>query len=254
MTGVPSARKIRTIGPDAPLHAVLDQRAAENPHGLALRFLTDGETSEITASFSELAGRARSCAAALTDAGLAGRPVLLALSPGIDFVSALFACWHAGAIAVPVYPPRGTRHRERFAAILADCGARHVIGSRKSGESGPSEFLDFDEMAGCAPLESFPDPPAGPCLLQYTSGSTASPKGVMISHHNLRAHYQSLACFRHLELRSVLSWLPPYHDMGLVLNILYAIEAGIPLTFFSPDQFIQRPVRWCGPSAAMARK
>lgn len=244
MTGVPSAPVTRTLGPDAPLHAVLDQRAAENPHGLALRFLTDGETTEITASFSELARQARRCATALTDAGLAGKPVLLALPPGIDFISALFACWHAGVVAVPAYPPRGTRHRERFRALLADSGARHVIGTHPSAECGGASVLDFDEMARCAPLVRSSDPPDGPCLLQYTSGSTASPKGVMISHANLRAHYHSLACFRHLELRSVLSWLPPYHDMGLVLKILYAIEAGIPLTFFSPDHFIQRPVRW----------
>jgi acyl-CoA synthetase (AMP-forming)/AMP-acid ligase II len=66
----------------------------------------------------------------------------------------------------------------------------------------------------------------------------------MISHQNFRSHFSSLGCYNDLHLRSALSWLPPYHDMGLVLKNLYAFEAGIPLTFFSPDLFIQRPVRW----------
>lgn len=244
MTGFPSAPETSGIGPDAPLHAVLDHWAAETPGALALRFLEDGESAERTASFSELAARSRRCATALTEKGLAGKPVLLALPPGIDFISALFACWHAGAIAVPVYPPRGKRHRERFHAVLRDSGAGHVISGDPSGDFGDATVFAFDEMLERDPLDRPPVASGETCLLQYTSGSTASPKGVMISHGNLRAHFRSLECFRHLDLRSVLSWLPPYHDMGLVLKILYAIEAGIPLTFFSPDHFIQRPVRW----------
>lgn len=244
MTGFSSAPETRSIGPDAPLHAVLDHWAAETPHALALRFLEDGEAVERTAGFSELAIRARRSATALTESGLSGQPVLLALPAGIDFITALFACWHAGAIAVPVYPPRGKRHRDRFQAVLKDCGARHVISADPSLDYGGTSLLAFDALPDGPPSDRPAIASDAPCLLQYTSGSTAAPKGVMISHRNLRAHFRSLGCFRHLDVGSVLSWLPPYHDMGLVLNILYAIEAGIPLTFFSPDHFIQRPVRW----------
>ncbi len=227
------------------MHTVLEWWARENPHGLALRFLEDGETLEQTATFAELWELAKRCSTGLQTLGLSGKPLLLALSPGIEFVAALFGCWHAAAIPVPVYPPRGTRHKKRFEAVAIDSGATHAI--LTSGGNAPPpgiEILDFGSLISQHPGFSEANG-AGPIsLIQYTSGSTAMPKGVGISHANLRAHFRSLSCFANLEISSALSWLPPYHDMGLVLKILYAIEAGIPLTFFSPDQFIQRPIRW----------
>lgn len=229
----------------APLHELLDERAAAVPDQLAYRFLPDGETAEETITYGGLSVTARAIAAALLDRKLTGRPVILALPPGNGFVAALFACWHAGVISVPAYPPRGGRHRRRLQAIIADSGARHVL---IETERDLVDGLDSISIRGVAGMFTPHDKPAarfpGPCLLQYTSGSTASPKGVMISHENLRAHYRSLACYDELGIRSALSWLPPYHDMGLVLKILHAFEAGIPLTMFQPDHFIQRPARW----------
>ena len=203
------------------LTRLLDQRAKDHPDRLAYRFLDDGEESESLLDFQTLWQEARSRAAALASAGATGRPVLLIEPPGLGFITALFACWYAGAIAVPAYPPRGKRHRQRLEAILHDSGARLALGS-DHGRPLPGVTL-VEECGGF--LDSAPPAPDGPCLLQYTSGSTARPKGVVLHHHHLRHHLAALAgTVKDLGIGSALSWLPPYHDMGLVLKLLFSLE------------------------------
>jgi amino acid adenylation domain-containing protein len=227
------------------LHGLLDERALLAPDALGFRFLTDGEQSEELLTYGELARRARTLAAGLVRHGAVGQPVLLIHPPGLGFIEGLFACWHAGAIAVPAYPPRGSRHRRRLEAIRLDSGAKLALApAGQSPITGATVLESESLLERSIPMAGSAVDSALPCLLQYTSGSTAEPKGVMISHANFRSHFSSLGCYAQLELKSALSWLPPYHDMGLVLKILYAFEAGIPLTFLSPDHFIQRPVRW----------
>ncbi len=225
-----------------PLQFLLDERALLCPDDVAFRFLADGENEEHLLTHGELASCARRVAAGLVAQNLTGKPVLLTHRPGLDFIKGLFACWYAGAIAVPIYPPQGRRHRERFLAVSADCGAEFALGDGSTHGFENVKRLECGISAGddLVGTSDFP----GPALLQYTSGSTAAPKGVIISHDNLREHFKALSAFNGLDLKSALSWLPPYHDMGLVLKILYAFEAGIPLTFFPPEHFIQRPVRW----------
>ncbi|MEO8615084.1 MAG: amino acid adenylation domain-containing protein [Luteolibacter sp.] len=225
----------------SPLHVLLDERAAIRPTELAYRFLSDGEQSEELLHYGELAFEARALASELIRHGAGGQPVLLTYPPGSGFITGLFACWYAEAIAVPCYPPRGSRHVARLNAIAQDSGARFVIApGEQAAIAGLTKVFGNAAANDMIPQKSSP----GPCLIQYTSGSTATPKGVKISHANLRAHFKSLQPFSELDLKSAVSWLPPYHDMGLVLKILYAFEAGIPLTFFSPEHFIQRPARW----------
>ena len=224
-----------------PLHVLLDERAADRPTAPAYRFLSDGERIEELLTHQELAHDARLLAAELVRQGATGLPVLLTHPPGCGFITGLFACWYAGAIAVPCYPPRGSRHIARLNAISQDSGARFVIAPDDQTAIAGLTKISVREVTHGDVLQESND---GPCLIQYTSGSTAAPKGVMISHANLREHFRSLQPFGELDLKSALSWLPPYHDMGLVLKILYAFEAGIPLTFFSPEHFIQRPARW----------
>ena len=225
---------------------MLDHRAAMEPDQLIYRFLPEGEENEQTLTLGELARQARMVAGGLAKLGVNGKPVLLMEPPGLRFVTGLFACWYAGAIAVPAYPPRGTRHRQRLEAILRDSGAKFALGETPKIPVPDLRVIQADELAASGPpLDSPAREGTHPCLLQYTSGSTAEPKGVMIHHRHLRHHTSALLPnIEALEIRRALSWLPPYHDMGLVLKILFAIEAGFSLTFFTPDHFIQRPIRW----------
>ncbi|WP_035603489.1 non-ribosomal peptide synthetase [Haloferula sp. BvORR071] len=228
------------------LTGVLDHRAAMDPDALAYRFLPDGEERELNLTIGELARDARAVAGGLLKKGAGGKPVLLMESPGLAFITGLFACWYAGAIAVPAYPPRGNRHRQRLEAILRDSGATLALGEQPQHAISDLRILDTAELSTIGkPHEGPAKEGHHPCLLQYTSGSTAEPKGVMIHHRNLRHHSSALlANIEGLDIRRGLSWLPPYHDMGLVLKILFALEAGFSLTMFSPDHFVQRPVRW----------
>ncbi|MCW1924051.1 amino acid adenylation domain-containing protein [Luteolibacter arcticus] len=228
-----------------PLTAVLDQRATAEAERLAFRFLADGEDQEHLLHYGELLRQARIRAGSLVEAGATGKPVLLMESPGLDFIVGLFACWFAGAIAVPAYPPRGNRHRQRLEAILRDSGATLAIGESPAKPIPGVTVLTMEDLATGSPFERDTPHADGPCLLQYTSGSTAKPKGVVLHHHHLRHHLAALgSTLRGLGIRSMLSWLPPYHDMGLILKILFSFDSGQPLTFFSPDHFVQRPVRW----------
>jgi amino acid adenylation domain-containing protein len=237
-----SVRHAAEVKGEIPLQELLDERARQTPNTIGFRFLTDGEEAEQLLTYGELSKRARATASQLIRQGATGKPVLLAHPPGLDFIEGLFACWYAGAIAVPVYPPNGSKHRKRLQAVLADCSAGLALGDPGHREIDGVVFIDISETEE---LEDLPKVAGGaPCLLQYTSGSTASPKGVMISHANFRSHFASLSARGDLDFRSLVSWLPPYHDMGLVLKILYAFELGAPLTFFSPEHFIRRPARW----------
>ncbi|MDB6080556.1 MAG: Malonyl CoA-acyl carrier protein transacylase, partial [Akkermansiaceae bacterium] len=232
------------VGVEETFSSVMAERARENPDALALRFLGDGELETEMTTYAELQRRASGLAAALLDADAAAKPVLVAHAPGISFIAGLLACWQTGAIAVPCYPPQGRRHRERLAAILADSRAGLAL-------ADPAQHSALEAMGLAVVTASRNErlPAAishpGPCLLQYTSGSTSQPKGVRISHanllHQVRETRRGLAP---LGLTSALSWLPPYHDMGLVLKILLSLESGIPLTLMAPERFIQSPLRW----------
>ncbi|MFT4175835.1 MAG: amino acid adenylation domain-containing protein [Luteolibacter sp.] len=226
------------------LHFRLEDLASSKPEQTAFRFLTDGETSEVSLDYATLARRARRLANLLIEKSATGHPVILAYPPGPDFLIGLFACWYAGAIAVPAYPPQGSRHRKRLAAILEDSGATLMLAA--PGTPVPKGCKLIDSILSGNSDERFPDiDPPETCLIQYTSGSTSAPKGVRISHGNIRSHFQSLISHHgDATPRSFVSWLPPYHDMGLMLKILFAIELGVPFVWFSPEHFIQRPARW----------
>lgn len=242
---LPSPDPSMHLAPE-PLTAVLARRAAATPDDSAYRFLNDAGEIAHQLSYRQLDQQARALAGGLTKLGVSGKPVLLAEPPGPDFITGLFACWYAGAIAVPAYPPRGSRHRRRLEAILHDSGAVLGIGDPEDGAASGTPWHAAPHLTGLGQPHEGPAPESdAPCLLQYTSGSTADPKGVVLHHSHLRHHHASLSrSIQPLAFRSALSWLPPYHDMGLVLKILFSLEAGIPLTCLTPDQFIQRPIRW----------
>jgi amino acid adenylation domain-containing protein len=237
---------------------LLREHADTRPSDHAFRFVDEGMTP---VSYQELDVAARKVAAALIDAGATGRPVLLLYPPGREYVAGFLGCLYAGALAVPAYPPDPTRLERtlpRLRALTADCGARIALSITGLAEAARSLREQAPELAALRWLatDALPDSLAGswtqprldertPALLQYTSGSTGTPKGVLLSHANL-LHNSGLI---HRGFESTrddigMSWLPPYHDMGLIGGILQPIYGGFTPALMSPLRFLHRPMAW----------
>ncbi|MYX99288.1 AMP-binding protein [Streptomyces sp. SID486] len=241
---------------------VLRDRALENPHGTAYVFLADGEDDAREISYRHLYAAAAEVAGALRAGHEPGERALLLFPPGLDYVTAFFGCLLAGVVAVPAYPPQDARGLGRLNAIVADAGASIALTTKdllpltRSALDAPLEWIAPDAPgtgAAGAGAPSVPGSAADPvaatpedlAFLQYTSGSTRLPRGVMLTHanlvHNLRAIYESFAG----AARDVMvSWLPPYHDMGLIGAILEPLYGGFPGVLMSPLHFLQKPYRW----------
>jgi acyl-CoA synthetase (AMP-forming)/AMP-acid ligase II len=241
---------------------ILRWRAKNQPHQLAYRFLVDGEFDEVVLSYEDLDRHARSIGALLQSSIKAGDRALLLFPPGIDFIAAFFGCLYAKIIAIPVYPPHPARIEISLPIIqriVADAGAAAVllnislfdaINSRNAirAEFSNMKLLvtDNDEMDSWAEQWQQPEIRSNDIsFLQYTSGSTTTPKGVMLSHSNL-LHNMGLIekCFGVSSETHAVIWLPPYHDMGLIGGILQPLYSGIPVTLMPHMMFLQRPFRW----------
>ena len=244
-------------GDHATFIEVLRARARTQPTRVAYRFVRGTDAQVETWTYAQLDGRARALAARLRSQGLEGERVLLLCPPGLDYIGAFYGCLYAGVIAVPVYPPRRNRSLDRINAVAVESGARAALTTQdifSAVHGGPLELprlaaLDWllvDDLPlqgpDVDPVDARPDDLA---FLQYTSGSTASPKGVMVSHGNLirNSDLMRKAFGTTAESRGV-SWLPPYHDMGLIGAILQAAYVGLPLSMMAPVSFLQQPFRW----------
>lgn len=247
--------------------AVLRHHLEHRPDAPAYRFLTPGTDGGVpdgeTWSYRALDLRVRAVAALLQSENLAGRPVLLLHPPGLDYIAGFLGCLYAGAVAVPAYPPDTMRFGQtmpRLAAIARDSRATHALTtegfSRFAGTRadeiaalglGGLRWLVTDGL-GTARADEWHDPgTTGDSLafLQYTSGSTATPKGVMVSNGNLLHNLRSIHLrLRHDEDSAMVSWLPPYHDMGLVGGILTPLYGGFPSHLMAPLSFARRPLLW----------
>jgi acyl-CoA synthetase (AMP-forming)/AMP-acid ligase II len=178
-------------------------------------------------------------------AGLSGGRVAFAVRPGLDYVAGLFGIMHAGATVVPTFPPSGKRATERLAAVLRGCAPQAVLVDRGQARERGSADPPVLEISDAATREEFDCISTDPALLQYTSGSTADPKGIMLTHANLMSNCAALtAHIGHEADRVGLTWLPPYHDMGLVGTLLFAVYGGWPLVMMDPEHFVQAPARW----------
>ncbi|NMX54430.1 non-ribosomal peptide synthetase [Pseudomonas sp. WS 5146] len=232
----------------------LQHRAAQTPDQVALRFLAESAADSVVLSYRDLDQRARTIAAALqANAALGDRAVLLFPS-GPDYVAAFFGCLYAGVIAVPAYPPESTKrhHQERLLSIISDAEPRLLLtiasladGLAQIENAPPVLSVDTLQTAGnwVEPALQADDI----AFLQYTSGSTALPKGVQVSHGNLVANEVLIRRGFGIDLHPddvIVSWLPLYHDMGLIGGLLQPIFSGVPCVLMSPAYFLGRPLRW----------
>lgn len=221
-------------------------------------FLVDGETQEAALTYGGLDRRARAVAALLQGQGLAGERALLVYPPGLDYIVALMGCLYAGVVAVPTYPPRLNRPDPRLQAIVGDSQAAAALTTGAILTTLGQRVVHAPDMAALRWLptdgtdaglaEAWRDPNARGedlAFLQYTSGSTAAPRGAMVTHANAlyNAAMIHTAVDATTDSRGVM-WLPPYHDMGLVGGILQTVYSGAMTTFMSPFAFLQRPLRW----------
>ncbi len=240
------------------LNELLLWRTERNPGQLVLTFLKDGEKEEANWTYEELARRAGSIAGLLQSSNCAGKPVLLLYPPGPDFIAAFWGCLGAGAIAVPVYPPRSNRNLLRLKAVIHDSQAVTVLTTKPTlakirpfADSDPQlgslRYLATCDLASGLTQEWNPPGVTGDSIafLQYTSGSTATPRGVMVSHSNLLENEALIQeAFRQNEKSVIVGWLPLYHDMGLIGNMLQPIYVGARCIFMPPMAFLEQPSRW----------
>lgn len=243
---------------------LLEYRAARQPSHTVFRFINGDGREEAELTFATLQRRARAIAAHLAEHVVPGDRVVLLVPPGLEYVATFFGCLYAGVVAVPAYPPNPRRADPRVARIVADCGARIALVSDAfmarldgwlalSPELSGLTWLDANRLAdGDASGWRAPSVTrTSLAMLQYTSGSTGDPRGVMLAHSNL-LHNSAVIhrVSRHRPLDNGVFWLPPFHDMGLIGGILQPIYAGLSAALMAPATFLQRPLRWL---EAMAR-
>jgi len=219
----------------------------------------DGADVSASLSFAQLDRLARHTAVRLSRVALPGARVLLTFPPGLEFLVGYLGCLYAGLVAVPLYPPgKRSSGTERIKAIAADCRARHCLTTEAlrttleealatpvPGQELSVQVLDLvaDELA-----ERWTAPAIGErtlAFLQYTSGTTGAPKGVQVSHGNLISNLRFIEQrFEHDESSMLVSWLPQFHDMGLVGCTLSPLFTGFRCHLMAPTSFVQAPLRW----------
>ncbi|MEO0835257.1 MAG: fatty acyl-AMP ligase, partial [Cyanobacteria bacterium J06642_3] len=236
----------------------LQEQASTQPHKRAFTFLADGDIEIDSLTYQQLIDQAQAIAYTLLDRNAQGQRALLLYQPGLDFITAFLGCLYAGVVAVPVYPPRANRSLERLLAIVTDAEASFAlttnviqdqIADKFATHNTNTSFQFISTDAVELDLASSWQHPAissdSLAFLQYTSGSTGKPKGVMVSHGNLIANSQTIQHYFGNQRDHILtSWLPPYHDMGLIGSIIQPAYVGSSMYLMAPVTFLQRPYRW----------
>jgi acyl-CoA synthetase (AMP-forming)/AMP-acid ligase II len=238
------------------LGELLARRATAQPTDRAYGFLAGDGTLESELTFEALHRRAAQWARRLREYAEPGDRALLMFPPGLEFIVAFFACMSSGIFAVPMMPPR-RRGGDSSKAIVADCVPRLILTNRDLA-GGPradvlERFRDGDIRIVTVDLADAPEGPATcslahdqtTALLQYTSGSTSLPKGVVVTHANLLSNLEMIRiAYANTKASTYVSWVPLYHDMGLILNALQSLYVGAACILLAPATFMHHPLLW----------
>ena len=241
---------------------LLLKRSQEQPDQTAFIFLQDGKTESGRLTYGELHQKAREIALELTSWSQPGDRILLLYPPGLEFITAFCGCLYAQAIAVPTNLPHPKHSLTRVQTIVNNSQAKVALTTASVLAKLKRQFIDYpdlmklhwltndqvsNELAKDSASQYIPPQIEANAVafLQYTSGSTSEPKGVMVSHQNLLHNSAVIQQAFELHSRSVsVSWLPHFHDMGLVDGILQPLYTGFLGILMSPITFFGRPIRW----------
>lgn len=238
------------------LITLFEKSVAAHPHKIVYKFLlSDDKHTAVT--YEELYLQVLFRAGCLQEMNIRpGQRALILYPPGLDYITTFYACIYAGVIAVPAYPP-DSRNSDRIAAIIRDCDPAVVLTTPQNVQQ-----LDhfFSQQSISVSVVTLPDMGAegshamyhcpgcsatDVAFLQYTSGSTSNPKGVVLTHGNLVANSHAIRSSLNTRTEmELVSWLPPYHDMGLIGSIIHPCATGMTSTLMSPLHFIKKPLRW----------
>jgi acyl-CoA synthetase (AMP-forming)/AMP-acid ligase II len=251
----------RTDAEGSSLVELLRWRARQQPDQKIYTYLADGEVEGTHLTHAELDSQSRAIAALLQSFGASGVRGLLLYTAGLEFIPAFFGCLYAGVIAVPLPPPnvaQPQRTLPRLRTIAQDAQPMLVLTTSsilskveglfaQAPELQTMRWLATDKIASSS-AQNWRNPGATRntlALLQYTSGSTAVPRGVMVSHGNLLENSAHISQAFQITSDTVsVTWLPVFHDMGLTNGIIQPIYGGRRCVLMSPQSFLQRPVRW----------
>ena len=253
------ARSISRRAYPSNMIAQLCALASKRPRDTALIVVSaegtgNGAAVDTKFDYATLDQHVRALAAILQQQFPRGERALLLFDNDEHYVISFFACLYAGLIAVPVFPPETVRERHlaRLLAIASDAKAGCILTTTEIRPLIMEQFVHASIVAVDAPKLAeapawHPHMPRDEdiAFLQYTSGSTSTPKGVMVSHGSLMANARALEEGMSMNADDIyLSWLPLYHDMGLIGGLLQPVHRGIPAVLMTPQFFIERPVRW----------
>ena len=254
---------VRSINDSLNRHATIvdafDQRAMNHGSDVAVRFLSNGKDDTSRLTYDDLRTRSRQLAGKLRSICSAGDRAVILCTWGPDYLVSLFACFYSQVVAVPLYPPRPNRSWDRLASVLADARPQVALIDSSFQVNSSQSFVDAtrdhpvrlvltDQQASdeTSDLDTNTSRHQSDlAYLQYTSGSTSAPKGVLISHGNVLSNCDVIgrvgdATYEHV----VGSWLPLHHDMGLIGGVMTPLLLGLPAILMPPEMFVMRPYRW----------
>ena len=240
---------------------LLRSRAVEQPQDRAYTFMVDGKKEGDSFTYAELDRQTRAIAATLQKHNAEGERALLLYPQGLEVIAAFCGCLYAGVIAIPVPPPESGRLKRtlpRLRSIVRDAEATIALttaGILELIETVKDEFPEFEQMRWIDTAQvdinladEWVDPKVNKdqlAYLQYTSGSTSTPKGVMLTHYNLMHHCHNLQQACGYDSNSVtVTWMPYFHDYGLVEGMMVPLYNAHPCYVMSPFSFIKRPLNW----------